>query len=288
MQLKSLQLFMDVVDTGSFVAAAERRHTVQSNVTAHIKKLEQELGAQLFDRKGGARVTSAGRTLADYARPMLQAHDDVVGLFQGDKGRSSRLRLGAMETTTAVRLPPILANYHRRFPEVDLTVQTGPTADLIARFLDGNLDGIFVAGQPEHGRFHLIKAFSERLVLVGPKPMTRQPSAEQLLESTFLAFRQGCSYRQRVELFLASVGVSATRMFEFGSIDGMLGCVAAGMGYTLMPLSTVEAYRQRFEIDYLALPAQIGELDTYFATAAPDSWTPSLARFIETFEAESA
>ncbi len=281
MQLKSLRLFMDVVEAGSFVAAAERRHTVQSNVTAHVKKLETELGVQLFHRKGGARLTTAGTTLADYARRMLQTHDEVLELFHGDKAVPSRLRLGAMETTTAVRLPPVLAEFHCRHPEIDLTVETGPTAALVSKLLEGSVDGIFIAGRPEHERFHLLKAFSEWLVLVGPKPFIQFPTQEQLLETAFLAFRQGCSYRQRIDLFLSSQGVTATRIFEFGSIDGILGCVAAGMGYTLMPLSTVKIHRQRFDIDYLELPPAIAKLDTYFATAAPETWTPVLARFIE-------
>lgn len=281
MQLKSLQLFIDVVDTGSFIAAAERRHTVQSNVTAHIKKLEDELCTQLIYRKGGISLTSAGNTLVDYARRMLREHDEVLGLFQGNESVPSRLRLGAMETTTAVRLPPILADYHQRYPEVDLTLATGPTADIFSKLLEGVIDGAFIAGQPDHERVHFIKAFTEQLVLVGPKPFTQFPSSEQLLETTFISFRQGCSYRQRMELFLSSLGVTATRVFEFGSVDGILGCVAAGMGYSLMPLSTVEAHRQRFSIDYLELSPAIGELDTYFATAEPITWTPALARFVD-------
>ncbi|MCK0745885.1 helix-turn-helix domain-containing protein [Chromohalobacter nigrandesensis] len=74
MQLKSLRLFMAVAETGSFVAAAERMHTVQSNVTAHLKKLEEELDAQLVHRAGKTRLTSAGRALVAYAERMLSAH----------------------------------------------------------------------------------------------------------------------------------------------------------------------------------------------------------------------
>ncbi|MBS97547.1 MAG: LysR family transcriptional regulator [Oceanospirillaceae bacterium] len=288
MQFKSLQLFLDVVETGSFVSAAERRHTVQSNVTAHVKKLETELGARLFHRKGGARLTSAGRTVADYARRILHDHDEVLALFDGRKEGPSTLRLGAMETTTAVRLPPVLAKYHQSHPDVELRLETGPTAELIARLIDGGVDGVFVAGAPEHDRFHRIKAFTERLVLVGPEPLNALPSPEQLLENAFLAFRQGCSYRQRIELFLSSQGVTATRIFEFGSIDGILGCVAAGMGYALMPRATVEAYRQRFNVGILELPPAISELDTYFVTGAPDTWSPALKQFVSALTADES
>ena len=281
MQLKSLQLFMAVVNTGSFVAAAQRCHTVQSNVTAHIKKLEEELDARLFHRQGGARLTTAGRALETHARQMLKAHDEVISLFRGDPAAATALRLGAMETTTALRLPPILSDYHRRYPDVDLTLDTGPSAELLARLLDGELDGIFIAGRPEHRRLHALPVFEEQLVLVGSTPMTTLPTAEQFQQTAFLAFRQGCSYRQRIELLLAACGVNATRIFEFGSIDGILGCTAAGMGYSLMPRSTVEAHQARFDIHLLELPAKIAEVTTYFVAADASNWTPALARFVD-------
>lgn len=281
MQIKSLRLFMDVAETGSFVAAAQRQHTVQSNVTAHIKKLEEELGAQLFHRKGGARLTTAGRDVVSYAKQILKSHDDVLGLFKGDESKPSRLRIGAMETTTALRLPPILSAFHARYAQIDITVETGPTAQLLTQLIEGDVDGIFIAGRPEHNRFQFVKAFSEELVLVGPNTLHKFPTTEQFLEKAFLAFRQGCSYRQRIEQLLSSCGINATRIFEFGSIDGILGCVASGMGYTIMPLSTVVAHRHRFEIGYLKLPPSIANIDTYFVTAKQPTWTPSLTRFVE-------
>ena len=154
---------MDVAETGSFVAAAQRQHTVQSNVTAHIKKLEEELGAQLFHRKGGARLTTAGKDVVTYAKQILKSHDDVLGLFKGDETIPSRLRIGAMETTTALRLPPILTAFHARYTQIDITIETGPTAQLLTQLIEGDVDGVFIAGRPKHKRFQVIKAFSEEI-----------------------------------------------------------------------------------------------------------------------------
>lgn len=282
MQLKSLRMFMAVADGGSFVAAAERLHTVQSNVTAHIKKLENELGAQLVHRTGHARLTTAGLALVEYAERMLAAHAEALCLFKGNDKACGRLRIGAMETTTALRLPPILAAYHAAHPEVDIKLKTGPTAELVEMLIDGQVDCVFVAGRIEHRRFHLFKAFSEQLVLVGPKPMAAMPASEELLSTAFLAFRQGCSYRQRIELLLAAYGVNAVRIFEFGTLDAMLGCVSAGMGYTVLPRMTVEAHQDRFGIHYLELPKPLADVDTYFAVPNPETWTPALSRFVDT------
>ncbi|MFC6330950.1 LysR family transcriptional regulator, partial [Alloalcanivorax gelatiniphagus] len=80
--IRSLEIFRAVVDTGSFSAAAERLHTVQSNVTAHVKKLESELGAHLLERRSPVVVTPAGRQLLGYARRIVELHDDALARFR--------------------------------------------------------------------------------------------------------------------------------------------------------------------------------------------------------------
>ena len=286
MQLKSLRLFMAVAETGSFIAAARQQHTVQSNVTTHIKKLEAELGVQLFHRAGSVRLTSAGLALLDHATKMLAVHDEALALFKSADNASGKLRIGSMETTMALRLPPILAAYHAAYPAVDMTVTTGPTADLIEKLTAGQLDGVFVAGDIDHKRYQCLNVFSEALVFVSDSPIHQLPSPDTLLTTTFLAFRQGCSYRQRIELLLASQGINAVRVFEFGTLDAMLGCVAAGMGYTVLPRVTVEAHQHRFGIHYLALPSAIANIDTYFVTPESATWSPALARFVDTLRGE--
>ncbi|MNJ99214.1 HTH-type transcriptional regulator GltR [compost metagenome] len=280
MDLKSLRLFVAVAETGSFVAAAERLHTVQSNVTAHIKKLEDEVGAQLIERGAPARLSPAGFSLMAYAERILHAHDEALALFKGEKVGGS-LRVGAMETTTALRLPPLLTQFHANHPDVDLKLSTGPTARLVAGLNEGRFDCIFIAGKLENPRLHQYKAFREELVLISAKPMTAMPTADELRSSTFLVFGQGCSYRQRVDVLLADSGVFSSRMVDFGSLDAILGCVGAGMGYALMPRVVFDAHRHRFPIYSLKLAPRLGVVDTYFVAADSASWTPALTSFAD-------
>lgn len=280
MDLKSLRLFIAVAETGSFVAAAERHHTVQSNVTAHIKKMEDEVGVQLIDRGGRVRLTSAGFTLMTYVQRIIQAHDDAIALFKGGH-ISGSLRVGAMETTTALRLPPLLTHFHTAFPEVDLKLTTGPTADLVAGLNEGRFDCVFIAGKLENPRLYQFKAYKEELVLVSAAPLSVMPSAEELASSTFLVFGQGCSYRQRVDVLLSDSGVYSSRMVDFGSLDAILGCVGAGMGYALIPKVVFDAHQHRFPIYSLALPPRLGEVNTYFVAAETNTWTPAMASFSE-------
>ena len=286
MQLKSLRIFDAVCSTGSFGAAAQRLHTVQSNVTAHIKKLEEELQVQLMERSSGpVRLTPAGHTLLPHAQRMLQTHDETCALFAGDAPPAGSLRIGAMESTAALRLPSVLAQVYQGHPHIDLQLRTGPTAALLDDLVRGALDCAFVAGQPPNPRWWAQPVFQEELVLVGPTPMQALPAPALLLHTPFLAFRQGCSYRQRIELLLASQGITSTRIMELGTLDAILGCVAAGMGFALMPLALMETQQSRFGTHCLRLPeplrSQIGVVDTWLVAPEQQGWSPQLRALVD-------
>lgn len=279
MQLQSLRLFVSVAETGSFSLSAQRMHTVQSNVTAHVKKLERELGAALFQRNGQVCLTPAGHLLLSHARRTLAAHDDALAVFHETDTPSGALRIGSMETTAAVRLPTLLTRYHAAYPTVDLRLSTGSTADILAQLLEGALDCAFIAGPVPHSRLYTVDAFHESLVLVTDKPLPDLPSTDELLETPFLAFAQGCHYRHRIERLLDHLGIYGGRIFEFGSIEGILGCVAAGMGYALLPKTVVEAQRSGFAVHYLDLPTDVGHVVTRFAATDRAGWSPALVAF---------
>src|SRR5262245_63274778 len=114
-------------------------------------------------------LTGAGRRLRPYAQRMAAMSREAVLAARDDGEPKGPLSIGSMETTAAVRLPNLLADFHRRFPAVRLTLRTATTADLVAGVLDGSLDGAFVAGPIAHADLTARVAFSEELVLVAVK-----------------------------------------------------------------------------------------------------------------------
>lgn len=281
MQLKSLRIFDAVCSTGSFGAAAQRLHTVQSNVTAHIKKLEDELQVQLVERSSSpVRLTPAGHTLLPHAQRLLHTHDAACALFAGQAPPAGRLRIGAMESTAALRLPPVLARLYQAHPQIDLQLRTGPSGWLVEELQRGAVDCVLVAGQPPQPRWWAQPVFQEELVLVSSTPLQALPAPQVLLSTPFLAFRQSCSYRQRIELLLASQGITGARIMEMGSLDAILGCVAAGMGFALMPLALMHTQQSRFAVHTLALPqplrSQIAQVDTWLVAREQSGWSPQL------------
>lgn len=280
MQLRSLHILVAVCDSGGFGAAAQRLHTVQSNVTAHIQKLEDELGVQLIERGPPVRPTTAGLQLLPYAQRMLQTHDEACALFAAHAQPTGVLRIGAMETTAALRLPPVLAEVHRDCPQLQLQLRTAPSAPLLELLAAGELDCALVAGAPVDARWQAWPVFEEELVLVSAQRLGAWPAPAQWQGQPFLVFRQGCSYRQRVELLLHEMGVSAARMMELGSLDAILGCVAAGMGWALMPQAVVQAQQHRFGVHMRRLPAplrpRLAQVQTFWVAGARAGWSPGL------------
>ena len=97
-----------------------------------------------------------------------------------------------------------------------------------------------------------------------------------------LVFRAGCSYRTRLEGVLAARGVVGARLMEFGTLDGILGCVAAGVGATLLPRSVVEAAGCAGRVEVSGLPGGEGRVETVMVSRREGHVGSSLAAFVRT------
>jgi len=270
MELIDLLTFSAVARTGGITRAAEELNTVQSNVTQRVKALEAEIGTALFERHSrGMTLTGAGRRLFPYAERMAALSREALLAARDDGEPKGPLSIGSMETTAAVRLPLLLAEFHRRFPAVQLTLKTATTAELVAAVLDGTLDGAFVAAPIEHAELVTTVAFREELVLVTPRRFASLAALRAgTMESgpTALVFRTGCTYRQRLEQVFSDFGWPSAARFELGTLDGMIGCVAAGMGVSLLPRAVVERSEQRNDVSLLALDTPWAHVDTLFVS----------------------
>ncbi len=268
MELTDLLTFSTVARLGGITRAADELNTVQSNVTQRVKALEAEIGTALFERHSrGMTLTGAGRRLLPYAQRMAALSREAVLAARDDGEPKGPLSIGSMETTAAVRLPKLLAAFHRRYPAVRLTLRTAPTADLVAAVLDGTLDGAFVAGPIEHAELTSTTAFREELVLVTARKWSSLAALRAgTPESgpTALVFRTGCTYRQRLEQVFSEFGWPSAVRFELGTLDGMIGCVAADMGVTLLPRAVVERNDQNGNISIHTLNAVQSRVETLF------------------------
>jgi DNA-binding transcriptional LysR family regulator len=241
MDLSELRIFSAVVREGGVTRAAERLHRVQSNVTTRIRQLEEDLGTPLFIREGKRlHLTPSGRLLLGYADRLLALADEARAAVRDPLPRGL-FRLGAMESTAAVRLPEPLNEFHKRYPDVVLELRIGNPETLAKAILAGELDAAFVAEPIASAPFEKMYAFDEEPVIVSA---TDYPliAARGKSPRCVLVFENGCPHRKRLEDWYAKRGEMPERTIELGSYHAMLGCVVAGMGIALLPQSVLATF----------------------------------------------
>ncbi len=145
--LADLPIFLAVARHGSMTRAALALHTVQSNVSARIRRLEEALGATLVVREPrGLRLTADGETLLREARRIEALREKILRHFGvAAEAGPGVFRIGGIETFTHTHMERILTSFTRSCPGVDLIVETGSSAMLSQRVLKGELDAAFVS-----------------------------------------------------------------------------------------------------------------------------------------------
>lgn len=280
MEVNDLHLFLAIAESRSISAAAERLHTVQSNVSTRLRTLETRVGAQLFHRHArGVTLTSSGELFLPYARRIVQLMHEGMNVIADVDDPVGTLALGSMETTAGWRLPQLLAGFSDDCPRVDVSLRTGPTDELVRDVLEHRLEGAFVAGPVTISELDQRTVYVEDLVLV----TSRRPNDQQ--PPRLLVFREGCSYRKKLVRLMTPADGAVPSIVEFGSLEGILGCVAAGMGVTLLPASVVRASSMREQLRLQALPQDQSRTETVFIRRADSPLGPAMLRFLDHLEA---
>lgn len=253
MDLSDLRIFATVVREGGVTRAAEKLNRVQSNVTTRIRQLEEDLQVALFIREGKRlHLAPAGQALLVYAERLLALADEARASVRDPRPRGL-FRLGAMESTAAVRLPKALNEYHRRHPEVTLELRTGNPGTLATAILAGELDAALVAEPIADTPFDKVSVFEEEPVIVSAAGLPPVGKAGQF-PKTIIAFEHGCPHRKRLENWYEKRGEMPERTVELGSYHAMLGCVAAGMGIALLPRSVLSTFPESKRLTVHRLP----------------------------------
>ena len=262
MDLTELRIFKAVAEQGGILRAASTLNRVQSNVTTRVKRLEERLGTRLFNREGRRLVLSPeGKVLLDYAERLLRLSSEAQAAVKGTAPHGA-LKLGALESTAATRLPPVLARFHKAHPAVRLELATGTTGALAARVVRGELDAAFIAEPFTARNLETEHAFTEELVLITPKGHPRVGTAKDLREATIRAFASGCAYRRRLEAWLGRSSMVAERVMEYGSYHAIVACAAAGSGIAIVPRSVLRASGMEAQLAVHPLPAKIANART--------------------------
>ncbi|MCQ6557441.1 LysR family transcriptional regulator [Paenibacillus mendelii] len=256
MNIGDIRIFMAVVEQGSVSRAAEQLGYVQSNVTARIRSLEQEIGRPLFHRhRRGMTLNVEGRKLVTYGQQLMRLMSEMNKAFQDEDDPAGSLRIGLVETV--VGLPDILSAYYRQYKQVELSIVTDVSGRLMEDVLDWKLDGAFIAGPVDVPILEQVPVFEEELVLVcgtiREESHTVQTGRE-LLGLPMLVFNQGCGYRARLQRWALEEGLPPLKIMEFGTLETIIGTVVAGLGVTLVSRASVEKLEREGSVRLFAIP----------------------------------
>src|SRR6201996_7835548 len=197
------------------------------------------MGVKLFHRdKQRLHLSPAGELLLGYAERLIQLSHEARQVVSGTAPQGI-FRLGALESTTASRLPPILAGFHARYPDVRLELVTGTNDALLGQLGERKLDAAFIAEPPGGQSFEHIPIFQERLTLISDPahpPIKRARDVEGL---PLIAFPEGCAYRRVLLRWLGTDSLARFRVLELASYHAIVACVTAAQGIALVPESVL-------------------------------------------------
>ena len=269
--LPDVLVFLTVVRSGSITKAAQQLNTVQSNVTARIKKLEEAFGIPLLSRHArGIRLTSGGEAVLPMAL-RLDALLNDLGFAFGRRMpvKEAKLRLGAIETVAAVHLPRLVSKFLQHSPHIDISVQAGSSSRLVKQVKDGELDAVFVSRAFGLADLREEMVFEDKLVILAPRAIK---SIDHLLDASksglkVMVQRLGCSYTEKLLHLFGANGTRPDRIMEIGTLEGIIGLVETGVGVATMPASFVRPLLRGRKVMLLPLPKEIAVIQIFVISA---------------------
>ena len=231
----------------SFSRAAEELSISQPGVTFHIKALEREYGAELFERVGKRLyLTDAGRTLAAYVQRLSLVEEEARVALEELKGlESGLLVVGASATIGIYLLPEVLGEFRKRHPGIKVSLRVGNKRHTVERLLRNELDFGLVAGPVDESNLVTEPYLNDELVvIVAPSHrFAREPVVfpGELRRETFLVRESGSGTQERMEERLGQLGIEPADTMQLGSTEAIKQAVAANLGVSIASRYSVEA-----------------------------------------------
>ncbi len=242
MDLRQLQAVVAIADHGSFSAAALSMHTVQSNVSSHVARLEKELGVLLVDRQAG-QLTEEGQAVVERARRISAELDAIAADVAAMRHEvTGPVRIGIIGTTARWLTPHLLERLAKVHPKVHLVVGEGTGSTLEPQLGSGVLD-VAVVNLPQTAPdLTETPLFDEDLILVVPPEHQLADRSEVALADLdgfeLLLPAPGSTYRQELDVAAADAGVTLVARAEVDGLRLMASLTARGIGPSILPATT--------------------------------------------------
>jgi Transcriptional regulator len=260
MNIDTFKMIIAIVQTGSISGAAQQLGYAQSNISAKVHQLENELNITIFYRTNrGVILTTAGKKFYSQAIKIVSLTEDTINQLQHPKVIEGDLNIGTLQSASETFLPPILTKYHQNFPKVRLAIKTGDPMENIQQVLNYELDGAVIGENIDKTDLNVIPLAAEELCLV-----SANPELPDLEHTSFLVFSNGCVYRDVAESWLDSLHKKMYHPVEFNYLDAIMASVCSGLGISIVPKEIAKPFVNNHLIYMTELPQAFSSIQLSF------------------------
>ncbi|MGH9340235.1 MAG: LysR family transcriptional regulator [Acidobacteriota bacterium] len=290
MDLRQLEMFQAIVDTGNFTRAGEKLYVSQSAISRQIKLLEEELGDQIFKRiHKKIYLTPTGEVLLQYSRRvfselrmMISEISDLTHMKRGN------LRIAGGMSVCTYLFPFLLKEYQRRYPQIELTVATG-TNDEILRLIRANeVDAALMSLPFNEEDLEVYPAVTEEMVLLmkSDHPLVNQPeiSFSDLMPYTFIHFERGSNTRRVIERIFQEEGLELRNTMEMQNVEITKPLVEQGLGISIIPYPAVAKDTETSALRYRRIGRRRIYRDLGWVLLKSDYMSRVVKQLLELFE----
>jgi DNA-binding transcriptional LysR family regulator len=240
LNLDQLRAFVEVVERGSFTAAAKELNLTQPAVTHQVQELERRFQVALVERFGKrAYLTQAGEKLIEHARSLLDEDSRTqVAMRQFGDGWLGRVRVGTSMTVLMYVLPPILRQLKTEHPQLEINLKAGLTTTTLQMLKTNALDLGLCALPIEDPAFETVPLFNDELVAILPAALGKAPKKVTpafLSQCPLILGSENSALRRTIADWLALAGPPPRPLMEFDNVEAMKSVVAVGLGASIVP-----------------------------------------------------
>lgn len=287
MEIRTITTFVRIAELQNFSRAAEQLGYSQSAVTVQIRQLEEELHTQLFERIGKrVKLTQAGERLLPRALDILDAVRRAGDITREPGDVTGRLRIGTAESLLISVLPPIIMDFSRLCPRVEVSTHTALVADLCHMLRQNDVDVLYFVDQKiNFPEWIKVAERPDRAVFVAcvdhPLAGRRRIPLERLLQEPFLLTEKGISYRYALEQVLAADGIELHPFLETGNTEVITKMLLQNRGVSFLPEFVVQEHLRAGRLAVLDAACPEISMWSQLVYHRHKSVTPQMERFLE-------
>ena len=245
MELREIKTFLEVANKKSFCRAAEKLGYSQAAVTVQIKQLEKELNVHLFDRIGKkTTLTHEGETFYEYAAEVVRNLTHVKNILSVSSELTGRLVIGTIESICSTLFPPLIQEFHRLYPQVNVSIIVDSPNVLLNMMNHNTIDLVYFLDKPMYdAKWVRVMEKPESIIFAASKnhpfAMETGLTMDQVISQPMLLTEKDASYRFMLEQHLASCGKKVYPFLEIGNTEFIIKLLRSNAGISFLPEFTI-------------------------------------------------